>query len=339
LKNAAATILTGITKLTGEEDIVRALKEDPSAYHSGQHLAQSLGVSRTTVWKRIRKLRKLGFKIEGSPSLGYRLAGLTDLLDPDFVRRLLKTRIIGKRIDYRPITVSTNTDAFALARGDAPEGTCVLADVQTGGRGRLGRKWLAPPGGAILTSVILRPRIPPVHAPMITLAAGVAVNRAIRRVTDLDPHIKWPNDILIGDRKVAGILTEMAAESDRVHFVIVGIGVNVNLEMKDMPDEILQIATSLKIETGRAVSRNYLLISLYQEIEGAYRRFVQQGPPAIVEEWENLARIRGRAISATTATGAKVAGTAIGLDDDGALLIKTGGGAIYRINAGDVVFQ
>lgn len=325
--------------MTGEEDIIRALKEDPSAHHSGQELAKSLGVSRTTVWKRIRNLRKLGLKIDGSPSHGYRLAGLTDLIDADLVRRQVKTRIVGRRIDYRPITVSTNADAFTLARNGEKEGACVLADMQTGGRGRLGRKWLAPPGSSILTSIILRPDISPVHAPMMTLAAGVAAHRAIKRVTDLNPHIKWPNDILVNDRKVAGILTEMLAESDRVHFIILGIGVNVNLDIKDMPDEILKIATSLKVETGRAISRNHILIALYQEVEGAYRRFLRQGPAVIIEEWESLARIRGRNVSATTSTGSKVVGMALGLDDDGALLVKAGGDKTYRISAGDVTFS
>ena len=324
--------------MTGGEDILRVLRLDPASHHSGQELASRLGVSRTTVWKRIRSLRKLGFHIEGSPSRGYRFAGLEDLLDPERVRRLARTRIVGRRIIFKPITGSTNIDAFALAREGEPEGTCVLADAQTSGRGRLGRRWLAPPGSSILTSVILRPQIPPAQAPMMTLAAGVAAHRAIRRVTGLRSRIKWPNDIIVNDRKAAGILTEMHAESDRIHFVIIGIGVNVNLDMKDMPEEILKIATSLKIETERTVSRNHLLIALYEEMEGAYRRFLRHGPAIIVEQWEDAAKIRGRKVSATTAAGKKMAGIAMGIDDDGALLLRTKGGLTHRITAGDVTF-
>lgn len=325
--------------MTGEEDILRVLRSDPAGYHSGQDLAGKIGVSRTTVWKRIRKLRNMGFRIEGSPSRGYRLEGVEDLLKPDLIRKQLKTRTVGKVIEYRSITGSTNTDAFNMARDGAKDGTCVVADAQTAGRGRLGRKWMAPPGTSILTSIILRPDIPPVHAPIMTLAAGVAVAKAITRVTGLDPRIKWPNDILIGGLKVAGILTEMLSEADVVHFIVLGIGINVNVDKKHMPGEILKIATSLSIETGRTVSRNQVLMALYEEVEGAYRRFLRQGPRIIIEQWEDIARIRGRMVSATAPSEKKVTGKARGLDDDGALLIEGSGGNLYRISVGDVTFE
>lgn len=325
--------------MSGEEDIIKLLRENPAGHHSGQAIAEKLGISRAAVWKRIGKLRKLGFKIEGSPSQGYRLAGAVDSIDPSQIGKNLGTRIIGKRIEYRPVTESTNNDAFALANEGAPEGTCVIADSQTGGRGRLGRKWFSPPGSAIMTSVILRPNIPPFQAPMFTLAAGVAVHRVISSLTGLKPRIKWPNDVLIEGRKVAGVLTEMVAEADKVHFIVVGVGINVNLDLAAMPDDIVAIATSLKNETGRVIPRNLVIATLYRELERSYRRFMGDGPKAVIEEWEELAGIRGRRISATIASDVKVTGRAEGLDDDGALILRGDGGTTYRINAGDVVFE
>lgn len=321
-----------------EEKIINALAESTEDFLSGQELAEKLGLSRTAIWKKIRNLRKLGFEIEGTSAKGYRLTGVLDTINPDEIKKRLKTRIIGREIIYKTVTQSTNSDAFELAKEGAPEGTCIIADVQTAGRGRLGRSWLAKPSSSILTSIIIKPRIPPSQAPMLTLSAGIAVHRAIERVTSLIPHIKWPNDILINDKKVAGILTEMSAELDSVHFVIVGIGINVNYDLRDMPDELIKIATSLSTETGRFIPRNYLLTALYEEMEGAYRRFTRQGPSIIVEEWQERAHINGRRVSATTMNGVRIIGWAQGVDDDGALLVKTDSGAVHRITAGEVLF-
>lgn len=320
------------------EKIIKALLDKLHDFLSGQELADELGVSRTAIWKKIQNLRKLGFGIEGSSAKGYRLTAIGDAIIPDEIKKNLKTRIIGKEIIYKAVTQSTNTDAFELAKEGALEGTCIIAEVQTAGRGRLGRSWIAKPSSSILTSIIIRPQIPPSHAPILTLAAGIAVHRAIERVTSLVPHIKWPNDILVNDKKVAGILTEMNAELDIVHFVVIGIGINVNYDLRDMPDELTKIATSLNIQTGRFISRNYLITALYEEMEGAYRRFIRQGPSAIVEEWQERAHIKGRKVTATIMNGVKIMGCAQGVDDDGALLVKTGSGSIHRITAGEVIF-
>lgn len=321
-----------------EEKIIKALSENPHHFLSGQELAEELGISRTAVWKKIRNLRKLGFEIEGSSAKGYRLTGVADSIIPEEIKKRLKTRIIGKEIIYKAVTQSTNTDAFELAKEGAIEGTCVIAELQTAGRGRLGRSWIAKPSSSILTSIIIKPQIAPSQAPLLTLCAGIAVHRAIERVTSVVPHIKWPNDILINDKKVAGILTEMSAELDIVHFVVIGIGINVNYDLRDMPDELIKTATSLSAETDRFISRNYLLTALYEEIEGAYRRFIRQGPSVIVEEWQERARISGRRISATVMNGTRITGWAQGVDDDGALLIKTDGGSVHRITTGEVIF-
>jgi len=316
--------------------IIKTLRENPSKPVSGELMAHRIGISRAAVWKRISRLRELGFNIEGGASKGYILCGIEDLIRPELIGKKLETRFVGKTIIYRSVTGSTNLDALDLAAKGASEGTCVISDAQTAGRGRLGRSWVAPAGGSILTSVILRPKLSPQTATLLTLAAGVAAARAIHHVTDLKPWIKWPNDLFVGNRKLAGILTEMHAEMDRVHFVVVGIGMNVNMDRKSFPSEIRKIATSLSIEARRTVSRNQLIATLYHELEAAYVRLVEHGAKPIIAQWEELAKIRGKHIRASLVNDRKVYGTAIGLDSDGALLIEDRNGKIRKITAGDV---
>jgi len=319
-----------------DEIILKTLSKNPGGHVSGQELARAIGISRAAVWKRIKKLRDFGFHIKADTARGYTLEGIEDLIKPDLISKKLETRFVGKNIIYKHFTASTNDEAFALAREDAPEGTCVIADVQTRGRGRLGRSWLAPAASAVLTSIVFRPKLSPQTATLLTLAAGVAAARAVGHVTDLEPWIKWPNDLYIMNRKLAGILTEMRAELDRVHFVIVGVGINVNIERKTFPREIRKLATSLSIETGREINRNQLIATLYREMERAYNRLVERGPKVIIKQWEDIAKVRGRHVKASLIGGRKAVGIAQGLDSDGALLIEDKCGKIRRITAGDV---
>lgn len=319
-----------------DERILKILTSNPAKPFSGESLAHELKITRAAVWKRIRGLRDIGFKITGSPAKGYLLEGMEDLIKPELISKKIRTRFVGHNLIYKPITGSTNNDAFALAKEEAPEGTCVIADVQTMGRGRLGRSWAAPAGSSILTSIVLRPAVAPQAATILTLAAGVAAAIAVKRVTDLEPWIKWPNDIFIEKRKLAGILTEMHAELDVVHFVVVGIGINVNIDRKEFPEEIRKIAASLSSESGRKINRNQLIATLYYEIEHAYRRFLDQGKKAIIEQWEEIAKVRGRKVKASVIDGRKISGVALGLDHDGALMIEDRLGKTRHITAGDV---
>ncbi len=319
-----------------DERIIKLLAEAPGEPVSGEELARRLDMSRSAVWKRIRNLRELGFDISGGTAKGYTLQGIEDLIRPEYISRKLKTRLVGKNIVYKPVTGSTNRDAFELADEGAPEGTCVIADVQTKGRGRMGRSWAAPAASAVLTSMIFRPELSPQTATLLTLVAGIAAANAVRRVTDLEPWIKWPNDLKIGDKKLAGILTEMHAEMDRVHYVVVGMGINVNISLKSFPKEIKKLATSLSIETGRIVNRNQLIATLYYEMESAYRRLIERGPKAVIEQWELIAGIRGKRVRATMIDGKTVEGVAVGLGPDGSLHIEDDIGRERQITAGDV---
>ncbi len=322
--------------MKNDEIILKMLAKNPAGHVSGENLARAIGTSRAAVWKRIDKLRDFGFDIKGDTARGYVLEGIEDLIKPDLIRKKLETRFVGKKIVYKHVTGSTNEDAFKLALEGKPEGTCVIADVQTAGRGRLGRSWLAPAASGVLTSVIFRPKVPPQTATLLTLAAGVAAARAVKHVTELEPWIKWPNDLYIKNRKLAGILTEMNAELDRVHFVIVGIGINVNIERKIFPEEIHKAATSLMIEARREINRNQLIAALYHEMERAYLRLIERGAKLIVEQWEDIAKVHGRRIKASMIDGRKVQGVALGLSSDGTLLVEDKRGKVRHITAGDV---
>ncbi len=295
-------------------------------------------VSRTAVWKRMKRLRAIGYEIEGSTRSGYRLTQSPDLLTPSEIKPLLKTKWMGKRIHHFQTIDSTNSKAYQLALSGAEEGEVVVSESQEKGRGRLGRQWFSPPSLNLYLSVILRPRIPPHQAPLITLMAAVATADAIRKFSGLPPLIKWPNDILLRDRKVAGLLNEIHSEMDRVHFVILGIGVNLNMDEQQFSKEIRSIATSLKIEMGQTVSRKDFLESLLLELESWYSIFLKEGWAVVLNAWRERADIKGRKVKVTS-FGETVVGTAIDVDSDGALILETEGGKQKKVMAGDVEYK
>ncbi len=241
-------------------------------YVSGEHLSRELGVSRTAVWKHISALRHDGYRIEAVPSRGYRLVSSPDNLDPHEVKARLESARVGQRLEYLKITASTNADAFRLAEEGAVEGTVVLADSQTGGKGRRGRVWASPAGVNLYCSVVLRPAIMPHEAPQLTFLSAVAVARAIELTTALTPEIKWPNDLLISGKKVAGLLNEMSAETDGINFVILGIGVNLNMTADQFPDDLRHPATSLLLESGVQVDRSRFASTMLNELDQAVCR-------------------------------------------------------------------
>ena len=218
---------------------------------SGQALADIAGCSRTAVWKHIEELRKEGFEFEAVKKKGYRILKAPDRVSEDAIHQGLKSKIIGRVIDYKESVPSTQKIAHSLAQEGAVEGTTVVADEQTEGRGRLLRSWHSPKGTGIWMSIILKPQLPPQKAPQFTLIAAVAVVQAIEEVCGLSPEIKWPNDILLNGRKVTGILTELQAEADKINSIIIGIGMNVNQKAEDFPEELRTIATSLSLEKGK----------------------------------------------------------------------------------------
>ena len=321
-----------------DEEILRLLREHPSTSLSGEEISRRLKVSRTAVWKRIQRLRALGYGIEASTRSGYCLIGSPDLLTPAEIKPILKTKWIGKTIHHFHTLDSTNSKAYQLALNGAEEGEVVISESQEKGKGRLGRQWFSPPFLNLYLSVILRPNILPHQASLITLLAAVAAADAIREFSGLLPLIKWPNDILLRDRKVAGLLNEIHSEMDRVHFVILGIGVNLNMDENTFSKEIRAVATSLKIEMGQTISRKAFLPFFLQELERWYSIFLKEGSAAILKAWRDRAHIKGRRVKVTS-FGETLVGTAIDVDSDGALILETGDGKRKRVVAGDIDYK
>lgn len=271
-----------------KSEILALLKKNQPGFVSGEEISDSLQVSRTAIWKHIKALREDGYVIESHPRVGYRLVSVPDRLYPDEITTHLRTRLIGKSVVYFPETVSTNDAAKELAAAGIPEGTLVVTEEQTGGRGRLGRAWHSPAGRGIWLSVILRPDINPMDAPKITLLTAVALARTLAAYPGIKPGIKWPNDILVEGRKIAGILTEMNAELDRVNFIVLGIGININTSLKEFPAELRDTATSLYTAAGRHWDRLEFLAKMLENLEELYLMLTQGRFPAIIKEWKSF---------------------------------------------------
>jgi len=320
-----------------DEAILKLLREQPSAFVSGEEISRELNVSRTAIWKRMKSLRASGYEIEASRRLGYRLIRSPDLLTPSEIKPLLKTKRLGKVIHYFRSIGSTNAEAYRLALRGASEGEVVIAESQEKGRGRLGRNWFSPPLLNLYLSVILRPPIPPHQASLMTLMAAVATAQGIEEFSGLHPVIKWPNDILVKNRKVAGLLNEIHSETDRIHFLILGIGVNLNMDGRMFSKEIRDVATSLKMEMGKAISRKDFVRRLLEILEKWYEVFLKEGGKAILEAWKERAQIRGKQVKVSS-FGETLVGRAIDVDSEGRLILETETGEQRRVVAGDVEY-
>jgi BirA family biotin operon repressor/biotin-[acetyl-CoA-carboxylase] ligase len=324
--------------MTTDAKILSALRANPDGV-SGTQLAEQLGISRAAVWARMEELRRVGFDISASPHFGYRIVGEPDaLLADDLLARLGKTKAVGRDIRVFEETTSTNDVIEKLARDGVKEGVVVFAESQTKGRGRLGRKWNSPTHKGLWFSVLLRPDLRPQEATQLTLASATALRRAIKTVTGLAVETKWPNDLLIGGKKVVGILTEMSAEVDRVRHVSLGIGVDVNQDAAEFPPELRKIATSLKIEAGEEFSRAELATEILRELDADYARIGSGKFSAVADEWEAGCATIGKNVSVQTGVRL-VRGRAESLDDDGALLVRTEHGHLERITGGDVTLE
>src|SRR5580700_3068096 len=324
--------------MTTDAKILSALRKYTDGI-SGADLAEQLRISRAAIWSRIEELRKVGYDIEASPHRGYRLVDEPDaLLADDLLARLGKTRVIGRDIHVFEQTTSTNDLVEKLARDGVREGVVVFAESQTRGRGRLGRKWISPTRKGLWFSILLRPNLRPQETTQLTVASATALRRAIFSQTNLQPEIKWPNDILIGGKKVVGILTEMSAELDRVRHVILGIGIDVNQEAHEFPSELRKIATSLKIECGESVSRPALAIAVLRELDKDYSRICARKFSEVSEEWVEHCGTIGRDVTVQIGDR-KIRGRAESLDDDGALVLRTEHGRLQRITGGDVTVE
>jgi BirA family biotin operon repressor/biotin-[acetyl-CoA-carboxylase] ligase len=314
-----------------EEQILKVFKTRPDEFISGEELSTQLSVSRAAVWKHIEKLRKDGYRIEAVPHLGYKLVSVPDRMLAEELQWKLGTSVIGKRIFSYDTVDSTNTIAYTFAQDGLAEGAVVVAEAQRKGKGRLGRQWSSPKGAGIYLSCILRPQLLPLEVPKITLVTAVACVTAVRSVSGLNAQIRWPNDVLINDKKVCGILTEMRAEQDTVNFVIVGIGVNVNTTSSDLPDE----ATSIKEELGRSVSRIEAGKTLLRQLEHYYTLFKNDGFKPIIDEWHTYSGIVGARVK-VACHDRELVGQVQDIDENGALIIRLDNGLLERVLAGDL---
>lgn len=325
-------ILGGILMRT---KILEILRKCPDEYLSGEEISRRLEISRTAVWKHMQTLKQAGYEIEAHPRRGYRLQNRPDLLLPYEIRETLCSKILGqKEIFYFSEIESTNNEAKKQANLGCPEGTIVLAEEQKAGRGRLSRGWFSPSGKGIWLSIVLRPPFNPYDAPKCTLLAAVAVTKAIRKVVQVECGIKWPNDILYQGKKLVGILTEMSAEIDAINYVVIGMGINVNIAQQEFPEELKDIATSLSMITGQEISRLSLLNAILTELEEVYERVIQEGFTEMLDEWRKLSATLGKNVN-VVGSGRDFSGLAVDIDQDGALLVKTNE-CLERVLAGDV---
>lgn len=314
--------------------LVHLLVKNATVLVPGPTIASEIGVSRSTVWEWIEKLRALGVAIKGHPRHGYQLEKLPDILVPSLVRSELPQGEIGRKIVHYFRTESTNRAALQLDAQNGPHGTVVLAEEQTAGRGRLGRIWYSEKSKGIYASIVLRPPLPPAAAPILTLLAGVATRRAIGSVTGLEADIRWPNDLLVNGRKVCGILTEMKAEVDRLHMVVLGIGINVN--HSSMPEELQEIATALALEGGRQYSRLQILAELLRDVERYYHLLLEEGNEAIVRDWSTASSYAQGKRVRVKAFGVDYSGVTAGLDVSGALKVVRDDGRQELLVAGEI---
>ncbi|REK77220.1 biotin--[acetyl-CoA-carboxylase] ligase [Paenibacillus paeoniae] len=316
--------------MKSHDQLLNLLKRHPDQYVSGAMMSQELNVSRTAVWKQIRKLETAGYEIEASTKLGYRLLYSPDEINSERLAESHSTARFGQSIHYFEQVKSTQDSARALAESGAPEGTLVLAEEQTGGRGRMGRGWVSPQGKGIWMSMVMRPHVPIHCAPQLTLLTAVALCRSLRRLTELPIGIKWPNDLLIRGKKISGILLESAAEDERLKYIVAGVGISVNLSEGDYPEELLAKATSLRIEAGQPFSRSAIVAEFMQEWETLYDLFLQEGFNAIAALWESLSVSIGQKVRLVTPQG-ELEGTPVGLDESGAIRVERADGSLVTI--------
>jgi len=314
--------------------LLTLLAENATIVISGARIAREIGVSRSTVWRWVERLRGLGVKVKGQAATGYFLEKVPDILTPAVLKQRLKGSLFGKRIYHFFKTDSTNRVAFELGHAGEPEGAIVLAEEQSAGRGRAGRTWHSERAAGIYVTLLLRPKLAPVQAPLLTMMAGLSAHAAVEAVTGLPVDLKWPNDLMIRGKKAGGILTEMHAEPGMVRFVVVGIGLNVNQER--FPGELAGLATSLRQETGKTQSRMELLVRLLREFEGDYNRFLREGIAGVIQRFAVVSSYaHGKKVRVTSGTESYV-GTTAGLGPEGLLQVEREDGRVVTVIAGDV---
>jgi BirA family transcriptional regulator, biotin operon repressor / biotin---[acetyl-CoA-carboxylase] ligase len=318
-----------------DETLLSLLEAEEGKYVSGEEISRKLNVSRTAVWKQVRKLESRGYTIEAVPRLGYRLTGRSARLSLTELLPKLTTRTFGRNLKLMDEVMSTQDELRKLAEEGAPEGTLVIAELQTKGRGRMGRSWHSPSGKGIWMSLLLRPQVPLQLTPQLTLLAAVALCRAIGRVVPIEIGIKWPNDLLVDGRKISGILLESAAEDERLRYIVVGTGISANLDEQDYPEELREKAVSLKMAAGHPVNREELIAAILDEFEKLYLFYQESGFAPIRALWEAHAVTLHKPAVLNTPQG-RVEGIPVGLDDSGGLLVRLADDSIRSVYSAEV---
>jgi len=316
-----------------KEKILQILSEE-EGYVSGQEICGRLGVSRTAVWKWLNKLREEGYEIESQTRRGYRLLDRPDILSAEEIRRFLPEGILPGRLEVLPVTDSTNEEAKRAYAAGFPDRSLFVADQQTAGKGRRGRSWSSPRGKDVFFSFLLKPDIPPECASMLTLIAAIAGVEALSRQAEADYRIKWPNDIVLGGRKISGILTEMGADMDQIHYVVPGIGFNLN--RTEFPEEIRSFAGSVFLETGRKICRSRLVADYTDEFMRRYEIFLKDPDLSSFMEEYNARLINAGQEVCLIRRGEKIRRTALGINERGELLVRDPEGKIETVFSGEV---
>ncbi|WP_050607883.1 biotin--[acetyl-CoA-carboxylase] ligase [Clostridium niameyense] len=318
-----------------KESILNMLKDSSDTFISGQYISEKLGVSRTAIWKYINQLKNDGYKIESVSKKGYKLIYSPDLLTFEEIHPLLTTSYIGNRILYFDSITSTNDKAKELALNNYPHGSVIIAEEQTNGRGRLGRSWISPKYKGIWMSIILRPNINTLDVPKVTQVTAAAVEKSLLNM-NLKTYIKWPNDIILNSKKICGILTEMSGEINNVNYVVVGIGINANLDVEDLDGDLKEKATSIKIEENKSIKRKLLVAHILNNFETLYNDLINfnniESSIHICKENSILIGKNIKIMSRKTITLAK----ALSLNENGELIVQYENGKIVKVNSGEV---
>ncbi|OQY20349.1 MAG: biotin--[acetyl-CoA-carboxylase] ligase [Desulfobacteraceae bacterium 4572_35.1] len=318
------------------DQILAVFLTGDNQFVSGESLSRQLGVSRAAIWKHISALRQIGYTIEAVPSRGYQLVSRPDLLLPAAVQFDLDTEIIANTVEHYNEIDSTNQRAQELGEQGAAEGSVVIAEEQTAGRGRMGRRWSSPAGVNLYTSILLRPQMLPMQASQLTFLSAVAVARTIEKVVGVKVNVKWPNDILLNGKKVAGLLNELSAEMEGIHYVVLGIGVNLNMTEEQFPADLRYPATSLMLASGSVVNRLDFAQELYCQLDVLYKLLNSHGFIPIRIAWESLFDMLGTKVSVDCGQQ-RFCGTVAGITEDGALLLSLDDGTQQEVYAGDVM--
>lgn len=325
----------GFSGFMYEKQVLKTLHQNKGEYVSADQLASEVGISDTQLANEIQKLKEDGYEIDSSPEKGYSLIKIPNRLLPYELQRDLPTEYIGKEIHYYSEVDSTNEVAKRLAHDGAPEGTIIIAESQRSGRGRRGKKWLSPSGGVWMT-IILRPDIPPSKAPQLTLVTGVAVAETLDKECRLDVGIKWPNDILIGEKKVCGILTEASTNPKGLEYVLVGVGIDLNVDVNAFPPELREGATSLKQELEKEIYSVKLVQRFLQNFENLYDDFKTGKFPEILKEWRKLSKTIGSYVEVQK-KGRVVRGEAVGITKEGVLILEMDDGSLRKVISGECI--